>query len=76
VRKAISYAVDRQGIIDAVASGLGKPIYSAFTQDDPIYNPNVEKYDFDPEEIGRPSQAGGLRPAEQEAGQGWSATDV
>ncbi len=46
VRKAICYAVDRQGIIDAVAFGLGKPIYSAFTQDDPIYNPNVEKYEF------------------------------
>jgi peptide/nickel transport system substrate-binding protein len=49
VRKAISYAIDRQGIIDAVAYGLGKPIYSAFTQDDPIYNPNVEKYDFNPQ---------------------------
>ncbi len=48
VRKAISYSVDRQGIIDAVAFGLGKPIYSAFTQDDPVYNPNVEKYEFDP----------------------------
>ena len=48
VRKAINYAIDRQGIIDAVAYGLGKPIYSAYTQDDPIYNPNVEKYDFDP----------------------------
>jgi peptide/nickel transport system substrate-binding protein len=48
VRRAINYAIDRQGIIDAVAYGLGKPIYSAFTQDDPIYNPNVEKYAFDP----------------------------
>ncbi len=48
VRRAINYAIDRQGIIDAVAYGLGKPIYSAFTQDDPIYNPNVQKYDFDP----------------------------
>lgn len=49
VRRAINYAVDRQGIIDAVAYGLGKPIYSAFTQDDPVYNPNVEKYDFNPQ---------------------------
>lgn len=48
VRRAINYAVDRQGIIDGVVFGLGKPIYSAFTQDDPIYNPNVEKYEFDP----------------------------
>ena len=49
VRRAINYAIDRQGIIDAVAYGLGKPIYSAFTQDDPIYNPNVEKYEFNPQ---------------------------
>ena len=47
VRKAIAYATDRQGIIDSVAYGLGRPIYSAYPQTSPVYNPNVEHYDFD-----------------------------
>ncbi len=47
VRKAIAYATDRQGIIDSVAYGLGRPIYSAYPQTSPAYNPNVEHYDFD-----------------------------
>jgi len=47
VRKAIAYATDRQGIIDSVAYGLGRPIYSAYPQTSPAYNSNVEHYDFD-----------------------------
>ncbi len=46
VRKALAYATDRQGIIDGVAFGLGRPIYSAFPQSSWVYNPNVEHYDF------------------------------
>lgn len=48
VRKAIAYATDRQGIIDSVVYGLGRPTYSAYPQSSPAYNPNVEHYDFDP----------------------------
>lgn len=47
LRKAIAYATDRQGIIDSVAYGLGRPTYSAYPQTSPAYNPNVEHYDFD-----------------------------
>lgn len=47
LRKAIAYATDRQGIIDSVAYGLGRPTYSAYPQTSPAYNPNVEKYEFD-----------------------------
>jgi len=47
VRKAIAYATDRQGVIDSVAYGLGRPIYSAYPQTSPAYNSNVEHYDFD-----------------------------
>ncbi len=46
VRKALAYATDRQGIIDGVAFGLGRPIYSAFPQSSWVYNDNVEHYDF------------------------------
>lgn len=47
VRKAISYATDRKGIIDSVVFGLGRPLYSPFPQSSWAYNPNVEHYDFD-----------------------------
>jgi peptide/nickel transport system substrate-binding protein len=48
VRRAIAYATDRKGIIDGLAYGLGRPTYSVFPQSSWVYNPNVEKYDFDP----------------------------
>lgn len=47
VRKAICYATDRQGIIDGVTYGLGRPTYSALPQSSWAYNPNVEHYDYD-----------------------------
>ncbi len=47
VRKAISYATDRQGIIDSVLYNLGRPIYSTFPQSSWAHDPNVERYDFD-----------------------------
>ncbi len=49
VRRAICYATDRQGIIDSVVYGLGKPTYSTYTPDSPFYAPDVEHYDFDPQ---------------------------
>jgi peptide/nickel transport system substrate-binding protein len=47
VRKAISYATDRKGIIDGVVYGLGRPLSSPFPQSSWAYSPNVERYDFD-----------------------------
>ena len=47
VRKAIAYATDRQGIIDGVNYGLGRPLYSPFPQSSWAYNPSVEHYNFD-----------------------------
>jgi peptide/nickel transport system substrate-binding protein len=48
VRHAIAYATDRKGIIDAAAFGLAKPNYAGFVQESPVYNANVEHYDYDP----------------------------
>lgn len=48
VRRAIAYATDRQGIIDSAAGGLAKPTYSNYVPDSWVYNPNVERYDFNP----------------------------
>ncbi len=46
VRKAISYATDRKGIIDGVVYGLGRPLSSPFPQSSWAYSPNTEHYDF------------------------------
>lgn len=47
VRRALSYAVDRQGIIDSVVEGLAKPIYSTYPPTHWVYNPDVARYDYD-----------------------------
>jgi peptide/nickel transport system substrate-binding protein len=46
VRRALSHAIDRQGIIDAVVEGLGKPIYSTYPPTHWVYNPDVPKYEY------------------------------
>lgn len=48
VRQAIAYATDRKGIIESVAYGQGRPVYSTFTQSAWVYNDKVEKYDYNP----------------------------
>jgi len=48
VRQAVSFATDRKGIIDAVAYGEGRPVYANYTESSWVFNPNVEKYTFDP----------------------------
>lgn len=47
VRRALSHAIDRQGIIDAVFEGLAKPTYSTFPPTHWTYNPDVAKYPYD-----------------------------
>ncbi|SEF44403.1 ABC transporter substrate-binding protein [Bosea lathyri] len=48
VRQAIAYAVDKQGIIDALLQGLGKPVNSIGA--DPIfgYQADIAGYGYDP----------------------------
>lgn len=48
VRKAISHATDRQGLIEGVLFGLGRPLSSPFPQSSWATTNNVEKYAFDP----------------------------
>ncbi len=49
-RQAISYAINREGIINAVIFGRGQPLYSfvpsRFTN---WHNPEIRKYPYDPE---------------------------
>jgi peptide/nickel transport system substrate-binding protein len=49
-RKAVAYALDRQAMIDLVMNGLAYPQYSSMSPSAGFfYNPNVKKYDYDPE---------------------------
>jgi len=49
VRQALSYAINKQEIIDGVLLGLGKAATGPYKPDTWVYNPNVPKYPYDPE---------------------------
>jgi peptide/nickel transport system substrate-binding protein len=49
-RQAVAYALDRQAMIDLVMNGLGYPQDSSMSPSAGFfYNPNVKKYEYDPE---------------------------
>jgi ABC-type transport system substrate-binding protein/ABC-type dipeptide/oligopeptide/nickel transport system permease component len=48
VRRALSYAIDRQAIIDAALFGYGRPIGSHYTTQDPGYVDLTGLYAYDP----------------------------
>jgi peptide/nickel transport system substrate-binding protein len=53
-RKAVSYAIDRQAIIDIVFNGLGYRQYSPIPESAGFFhNPNVKKYNYNPEKSHR-----------------------
>lgn len=48
-RQAISYAIDRQSMIDTALRGLGKPLWSPVSQANKVFfNPKVKQYPYDP----------------------------
>ncbi|MGA1863458.1 MAG: peptide-binding protein [bacterium] len=49
VRHALTYAIDREGIIKGVLLGLGQVCTGPFPPESWAYNPDVKKYPFDPE---------------------------
>jgi peptide/nickel transport system substrate-binding protein len=49
VRQALSYAINRQNIIDGVLLGLGKPCTGPFSYVSWAYNPKAKQYPYDPE---------------------------
>jgi len=48
VRKAISYAVDKQELIDGVLLGLGEPVASPYKPGTRWANPELKPYPYDP----------------------------
>ena len=49
VRQALTYAIDREGIIKGVLLGLGQVCTGPFPPESWAYNPNVKKYPYNPE---------------------------
>jgi peptide/nickel transport system substrate-binding protein len=49
VRRALSYFVDKQNIVDKILHGFGVPVESAIFVERPEYNRNLKPYPFDPQ---------------------------
>ncbi len=49
VRQAIAYGVDKDEIVDVVLFGLGTPATGPFVPNTWPYNPDVKKYEYNPE---------------------------
>lgn len=49
VRKALSFAINKQEIIDGVLLGYGVAATGPYKPDTWVYNPNVPRYDYNPE---------------------------
>jgi peptide/nickel transport system substrate-binding protein len=65
VRQALSYAINRQSIIDGIVLGLGRPCTGPFSYVSWAYNPNARSYAYDPE-----------RARRMLAEAGWKASDA
>jgi peptide/nickel transport system substrate-binding protein len=49
VRQALSYAIDKQELIDGVLLGLGQAATGPYKPDTWVYNSEVRRYEYDPE---------------------------
>lgn len=49
VRQAISHLVNREAIVSFVLNGIGEPGVSMISPNLPWFNPDVSRYDYDPE---------------------------
>ncbi|HSB35163.1 MAG TPA: peptide-binding protein, partial [Nitrospirota bacterium] len=61
VRQALSYAIDRQGIIEGILLGIGRPCTGPFSTVSWAYNPNAKSYEYDPERARRMLEATGWK---------------
>ena len=50
VRQAVQHAIDKQAILDTVLAGIGVELSGPIPMSTNFYEPNVTKYDYDPEQ--------------------------
>ncbi len=61
VRQALSYALDRQGLIDDVLHGLGMPAYGPLLSNSWAYDPELKKQDYAPDKARALLEAAGWK---------------
>ena len=61
VRKAIAYAIDKEEIVDVVLFGLGSVATGPYVPNTWPYNPNVQRYEYNPELARRLLEEAGWR---------------
>ena len=62
VRQALMYAIDREGLAEALSFGSGKPSVQLFAETSPVFVPELEKrYPFDPKKARELLAAAGLK---------------
>jgi peptide/nickel transport system substrate-binding protein len=63
VRKALSYAINRDSIIEGVLLGIGRPCTGPYSDVSWAYNPNARSYNYDPERARRMLAVAGWKDA-------------
>lgn len=49
VRQALSHLINREGMVDVVLNGVGRPGISMIAPQLPWFNPDVRRYEYDPD---------------------------
>ena len=62
IRQALSYAVDRQGLINAALFGQGEPLASIFKPGTWAYNTHLQPYPFNPQKARQLFAEAGWKP--------------
>jgi peptide/nickel transport system substrate-binding protein len=62
VRRALAYAIDRKALIDATYSGIGTPIGSHYTPQDPSFVDLAGTYPYDPAKAKQSLAEAGVAP--------------
>jgi peptide/nickel transport system substrate-binding protein len=65
VRQALTYAINKREIIEGVLMGLGQEAYGPYKPGTWYYNPDVEKFSYDPAKAKALLAAAGWRPNSQ-----------
>ena len=62
VRQALSFAIDREGIIKGALLGMGEPAFGPYKPGTWVYNTALKAYDYDPERARRLLAEAGWTP--------------
>ena len=62
MRQALSYAVDREGVIKGALLGMGEPAFGPYKPGTWVYNTSLKAYDYDPERARRLLAEAGWTP--------------